>query len=149
MKQQNPEFQPALTTQSTARHLLTGTGAFSCHARIKTSALDVSNWLSALKKNPILVLLLDRIIPWVGEISYLLGCTTSCGHPLFVPIILPTQMAGKRFVSAPAWTASMKTLLKQKKKSGFSQDWSMGVPQFLITALSVELSHFLEWSRSS
>lgn len=68
--------------------------AFSCPAGMKNSALYVSNWLSALKKNPILVLLLDKIFPWVGEISYLLGYTTSCGHPFLFPLFFPHKWLG-------------------------------------------------------
>lgn len=42
----------------------------------------------------------------------------------------------------------MKNPFKEKKNQDLVKIldvWSMGLPQFLITALSVELSHFLEW----
>lgn len=58
-------------------------------------------------------------------------------------------MAGKLLVSTPAWIATMKTLkkifLKNQDLVRILDAWSMGLPQFLMTALSVELSHFLEW----
>lgn len=95
--------------------------AFSCPAGIKTSALYVSNWLSALKKSSSCSVVGQNISLGGGD-QLFVRVHNFLWSPLFVSIILPTQMAGKQFVSTPAWTASMKNPFKEKKKSGFSQD---------------------------
>lgn len=65
--------------------------AFSHNTGIKTSVLYVSNWLSPLKIQFCSVL--DKIIPWLGRSALFVGVHNFLWSPLFVSIMLPTQMA--------------------------------------------------------